>query len=231
MSRDQANNNRRQAERKWRGVKLWKVIVNRAWSIRVGALLFSLLISIVMVLGGTMAWFTSSDNVVNPFHTVDMQFDLSIVETFIPTSAGPGDTVTKEVAVTNNGDLPAFVRLMVLPEILAADGETLLPVGGGDVNPLTYEGLDSGDNWLYGGDGYWYYLKKLDLGQTTPLLFTGVTLHEDLPDEYQNATMTIDVKLEAARTTPGEYRSSWWGDPEEPTDATLKEIDGKLQSS
>ena len=56
----------------------------------------------VVAVGGTFAWFSTTDQVENVFDMDD--FDVSITEAFDPeTPMNPGSTITKQVGVTNYG--------------------------------------------------------------------------------------------------------------------------------
>ncbi len=64
----------------------------------------------VVAVGGTFAWFSTTDQVKNVFDMDD--FDVSITEAFDPeTPMNPGSTITKQVGVTNYGDVPVYVRV------------------------------------------------------------------------------------------------------------------------
>ena len=64
----------------------------------------------VVAVGGTFAWFSTTDQVENVFDMDD--FDVSITEAFDPeTPMNPGSTITKQVGVTNYGDVPVYVRV------------------------------------------------------------------------------------------------------------------------
>ena len=64
----------------------------------------------MVAVGGTFAWFSTTDQVENVFDMDD--FDVSITEAFDPeTPMNPGSTITKQVGVTNYGDVPVYVRV------------------------------------------------------------------------------------------------------------------------
>jgi hypothetical protein len=190
--------------------------------------------SALLTVGSTLAWFVASHSVTNRLETPDLPFSFELFDGFErPGSFSPGDTWPKAVSATNTGELPGFVRLMVLAEVTAADG-TLLPSGEG---VLAYGGLDlyhPADNpdalWADGGDGYYYYLGRVAPGETAaPPLFTAVSLADGLGPAYDGAGMRIDVKVEASGTARQEYRAGWWGSEAPPDAAALLLIDDILQ--
>ena len=197
----------------------------------------TILVSAIMVLGSTFSWFTQSDNRTNILKTQDILFQFELQEKFDPPQGGvnPGQKVPKIVHVANTGDVPGFVRVLVLAEIISEKGEILEAVPG---VTFTYDGMNVTDwtpgndkMWADGGDGYYYYLGKLNPDQTTlQPLFTSVTLASDLGPEYVGATMKIEVKIEASDTIRANYRNGWWRNGDiPPTDLNLIPIDNTLQ--
>jgi len=188
-------------------------------------LIFSIVLSIVIGVGSTYAWFTSSDVKVNPFKSPALPFNFVITEEFTPPgTVDPGDKITKVVNAANTGELPGFVRLLVFAEIVSADGTILSGNPGAE---FTYDGLNTTD-WKYGGDGYYYYLGTIAPGETSPNLFTGVTISSGLGDEYKNSGMKIEVKLEAVAVDKWEYRDGWWNGATPVAPSPLADVDATL---
>lgn len=197
-----------------------------AKKMRFPALLFSLLLAGVLVLGVTFSWFTSSDSHTNPLKSTQYDFTVVVVDTFTPEPSTPVDTPTpKQVGAKNIGNAPAFVRVLALPVIVAADG-TILAAGFGGV--ITADMNDT--VWTEGGDGYYYYLDVLEAGKETPLLFSEVTLPQGLPEAYDGARLKIEVKCEAADTAQWNYRQGWWGSESAPQSAGLQKVDNVLSA-
>lgn len=147
-----------------------------------------------------------------------------IEEVFTPgTEIEPGTPKQKDVKITNTGTTPLFVRVMALPKILDPNG-TLLPGGIGD--EIT---VNLSSDWQDGGDGYYYYKDIVEPGNSTPSLFTSVTLASGLGEEYDDAEFTIQVKSETITAFRYEYRNAWW-DGATPTSPPLSTIDGILES-
>ncbi|MGG5329929.1 BsaA family SipW-dependent biofilm matrix protein [Enterococcus sp. AZ163] len=73
---------------------------------------FSLLLSFLLVLGSTYAWITSADERVNRAARNDKKISAKIDEDFEQVFHwSPGTTKKKEIRVTNDGEIPAVVRL------------------------------------------------------------------------------------------------------------------------
>lgn len=84
-----------------------------------------------------------------------------------PGNLNEGMIISKQVAVTNTGDVPCYVRVRVMP---ASD-------------PDAYQFDFNTQDWTRDGDGedcFWYYNNVLQPGETTSNLMTTATLTRDL---------------------------------------------------
>lgn len=205
----------------------------RWWSKPVRPLLLlipTIVAAMLMVAGSTLAWFITTDGVQNDFTAGKIKFSAEVVDDFPPNQPvvlKPGDGVLrKEVGAKNTGDVPGFVRILVQAVIFKKDEATPLPAEIGKEVLLNIDPTGSGD-WVLGEDGYYYYTKLLLPGQSTPLLFSEVRLAPVLPDEYQEATMKIEVKMEGVDYFKPHYREAWW-EVSPPVLPNLVAIDGIL---
>jgi len=191
-------------------------------------LLLTLLISGVMVVGSTFSWFTQKDSRTNTFQTKELVFQIKLQEDFTPPGGvNPGQTVEKIVNATNTGDVPGFVRVMVLTDITTQDGTPLDAIPG---TTFTYDNLNTTD-WADGGDGYYYYLGLLNPGDTTVQpLFTSVTLASNLGPEYDDAIINVQVKVDAVNNQKWNYRVAWWNSANPLTTPPLSSIDNTLKN-
>ena len=79
-------------------------------------------VSLFTVLAGTLAYFTTSTDVVNAFKTA--VYSNKIVENFTsPTNWKPGDTVDKTIKVTNTGDVDMAVRASFTEKWISANNK------------------------------------------------------------------------------------------------------------
>ena len=174
-------------------------------------------------------WLTSIDLRENDISVKQLLLDVQINEDFDEPSsvspAEPGATITKEAWVENSGDIPAFVRVMVLPTLVAMDGVTFLET------PIIYENLNTTD-WKDGGDGYYYYLDVLEPGGATPPLFDAVAMDPDIGSAYPQAKLTVTLLCETVEIGKYHYRKAWW--PDNPggvgLPASLALVDGVLSA-
>lgn len=84
---------------------------------RRSVLVASCVMAALIVGASTFAWFTSSDEVTNRL-TASSNYGVSITEDFTPPEDWlPGQTVKKEVAAVNTGNVDAFVRMWLEGEM------------------------------------------------------------------------------------------------------------------
>lgn len=226
----------------------------RRWQRKAKPVIFAgcVMLTLLLLLGGTQAWFTSADFVRNPVKREEPAQEFIVVEVdeFDPE---PDDGLyEKRVGAQNVGDVAAFVRLLVLPVFQNEDGDLLPAVLGKQGDPgvnvivtdfnlaewdVPLSAWKNGD-WADGGDGYYYYLNRLNPGTSTEALnkdlFKHLRLVDPAPAGYENAQLIVEVKCEAVEVN--DYRDGWWGltantaPSNPPFSDTIVRIDGRLQS-
>lgn len=157
-------------------------------------------ICIAIAAVGTLAYFNAEDTAHNVITSgsvkirLDEWADQGCTQPFEDqTGVMPGTAATKIVEVANTGKSPAWVRVSVAVSVTAADGETPLPSAPVE---LDFNKQD----WTDGGDGFYYYNSPLAPGESTAPLFTQVSFHNTMGNEYQNSAAKIDVSAEAVQT-------------------------------
>lgn len=140
--------------------------------------------------GATLAYFTDKDEADNVFTVGNVGIDLT-EPNWDATGANdakeayPGEPLAKDPTVTNTGANPCVVRIKV-----EWDAE---------IGPMEYrtdyQANRLGDNWVDGGDGYFYYTKALDKGDVTDALFDQIVVPTTLTND--DATTEYNVKVTA----------------------------------
>lgn len=174
-------------------------------------------ISILTVLGGTLAYFTTSTNVSNPFKAG--KYEAQIVEEFVsPDNWAPGETTNKNIKVTNKGTIDMAVRASYTEKWVNANGEEISLTDSND-NVAAIINFDS--SWTKDDDGYYYYGSKdnktvLSPNSTSTSFITGVTFNENIQADltktesddgktityestgngYDNARYTLTIKID-----------------------------------
>lgn len=163
-----------------------------AQGIAVCGLLCSLAVCSVVDL--TAAYQFDEDNLHNRFALGDVT--PQVVEDF--DKAG---RVKRNVAVSNGGNTPVYVRAALLITWEDGQGRTNLlldPPALGTDYTLDLALTDSGEGWRLGSDGYYYYTRPVAAGKATGLLVRELTdLHGDADRQ-----LNVDVIAQAVQAEP-----------------------------
>ena len=166
----------------------------------------ALALVLLLSVGGTLAWLTAqTGSITNTFTLADFKIDVD--EEF--------DNGTKtDVGVTNNSDVPVYIRVALIPTWL--DKTTKQPVGTpASLNDLTIDwgpahgnenASEPGNDWIRIGE-YWYYTKPVPAGATTDNLITKATI------TYENGSteiMRLEVMADAIQAEPDRAVASVW---------------------
>lgn len=186
-----------------------------------------LIVSVLAILvaataAGTLAYFTDTGTAHNVITTGNVKIELkewadeACKEPFQDkTGVMPGTKVTKIVKVENTGTGAAFLRLYVEKNVYGADQK---PMKSEPVS-LNFNNTD----WTYSeSEGYYYYNRALEPGDTTEPLFTTVTFDPLMGNEYQNASAHVKVIAYAVQSAnngdSSQAAKGWPSDtPAEPT--------------
>lgn len=149
----------------------------------------------IAIVGGTLAYFTDEDAKTNTFTVGNVSIVLNepkwdttgAAEAF---DVYPGEPLAKDPTVTNDGANPCFVRISV------SELEQFVEKYGEDAK-ITYrtdyvEGA-LGTDWVLHTDGYFYYTKVLQPGETTDALFDQIVI----PFALKNSETTKDIVVTA----------------------------------
>lgn len=185
-------------------------------------------ISALTILGGTLAYFTTSDSIANTFKTA--KYEAQVVETFTsPTNWTPGTTTSKTITAKNNGNIPMAVRASYTESWVSENGDEL-PLKDSNNNVASIINFNSG--WTKDSDGYYYYgskssLTRLESGNTSTSFISGVTFNPNIQailrkttsadgktityssdgNGYDGATYTLTITME---TIQYDQASSVW---------------------
>lgn len=160
-------------------------------------LVVSVLVLLLAVAGGTLAWLTANTGpVVNTF--TPAQVSCKVTEDF-------NGTTKSNVNVENTSDIPAYIRVKLVTYRVNDAGQHI-----GGTAEIT-DDLTLGTNWVKNGD-YYYYTKPVapESSPEKPLIGTpGITLksYTDVDGGYQ----AIDVMAEAIQSSPAEAVGKSWG--------------------
>jgi alternate signal-mediated exported protein len=169
---------------------------------------------LITVIGGTFAYFSQTDTADNYISVKD--YNSNLEENFDPPPDGltPEIEVAKEVGVRNTGEIPMIVRITYTefwdgaPNaglVLADPDGSDMYNGDADNSSLVRKWAGTGaTGWLYGGDGYYYYMDVLAPGDVTDLFITAIELKDAAVVNTTLYSVTIwDDSAAAFVTTTG----------------------------
>ncbi|HII4400742.1 SipW-dependent biofilm matrix protein BsaA [Clostridium perfringens] len=179
-------------------------------------------------IGGSLAWFTSSDSITNPFSTAstdnpsDPNSGIKIHEDFNKEDADntlPGDTVTKQVNVINKATYDQLIRVKIKKVWKDAKGEEKPDLDTKNIN-LNFENNLTDSNkpeegkWIEGSDGYYYYNGIVNPDGQTANLLESVTLSKDTTNEFKGLKFDVVVDSEGVQAANGAVNDSWKDAPQ-----------------
>lgn len=173
-------------------------------------LLAAVAICVAIIASGTLAYFTSEDEVHNVITTnaVDIQIEewqetddgLVPYPKDNPIAVMPGATVSK-IATVKNIEAEAYIRAKFEIVITGADGGIM------ELSPETLTSIITltmnSEDWIRKDDGseWWYYSDPVEVGASTEAFFTEVVFDgSNITNEYQNCTVEIMVKAQGVQS-------------------------------
>lgn len=169
----------------------------------------------VGLVGGSLAWFTSQDDITNTFTTDgtnpdDSKAGIVVEEQFNGNenwtendgkldNLMPGATVGKNVRVTSTEIYDQYIRAKL---IITLNGK---PV---KVNDSIINVVPNEKDWLLKNDGYYYYRGIVGATESTANIINKVTLSSEAGNEYKNAK--IEVKVEAEGIQAANHAVESW---------------------
>lgn len=166
---------------------------------KTGTLLFSLVLLLTMMIGGTLAYLTmKTDPIQNRF--TPSQVSCTVTEDF-------NGTVKKNVNVTNDSDIEAYIRVKLVSYRVNNDTEPKR-IGG----TATIPEFNPGTNWFKYGD-YYYYTLPVAPGQEPAYDLIGnpgISLTESY-DDADGGKQVIEVMAEAIQSSPASAVGQSWG--------------------
>lgn len=155
----------------------------------------------------TVAYFTAQGTATNVITTGNVTMKLHEYQMVdgekkpypdAPVAAMPGTVVSKIPTVENAGDHAFYARAKVNVTFYA-DEDMKEQV---DLS-TRYVSYDVTADWINGGDGWYYYKGTLEPGQNA-VLFQTVSFQKEMPNEYQNKFVKVDISAQAVQAENNE---------------------------
>lgn len=144
------------------------------------------------IVGGTLAWFTDSAAVTNVLKAGKIDISLDEEHFTGGTAILPGDTITKDPVITNNG---AEAKIRYKVNVVITKGDTTMPLPTGN-DALVFNEAIAG--LVINGENWTELTGTLATGASQKL-FESVSIPASWGNEYQEATLTIKVEVQAAQ--------------------------------
>lgn len=165
---------------------------------KTGTLLFSLVLLLTMMVGGTLAYLTMKtdpiQNVFTPSHV-----SCTVTESF-------DGTTKSNVNVTNTSDIPAYIRVKLVSYRVNDQGQH---IGG----TATIPDFKPGTGWVEHG-GYYYYTHPVAPNQQPASALIGSIDLKESYDDADGGKQVIEVMAEAIQSVPtNAVVSAWNVDP------------------
>ncbi len=142
---------------------------------------------------GTVAYFSYEDNARTVITTSNVKIEVLGWSEQNEIAVTPGAELARALEIKNIGAQPAWVRVSVESVIELAENVQ----GEPDLSTITFD-FDE-QNWTL-QEGYFYYVKKLESGETTEPLFRLVGFSKEMKNMYQKSKVVIHVKAEATQS-------------------------------
>ena len=179
-------------------------------------------------IGGSLAWFTSSDSITNPFSTASTDnpsnpnSGIKINEKFNKEEADntlPGDKVTKQVNVSNTATYDQLIRVKIEKVWKDAEGTEKPDLDKENIILNFEKNLTDSNNpeegkWIKGSDGYYYYNGIVNQKGQTSNLLESVTLSKDTTNEFKGLKFDVTVNSEGVQAANGAVSDSWKDAPQ-----------------
>ena len=161
-------------------------------------LVVSVLVLLLAVAGGTLAWLTAqTDGVVNTF--TPAQVSCEVTEDF-------NGTIKSNVNVENTSNIPAYIRVKLVTYRVNAQNQHI----GGTAEIPEFK---PGEGWVKYGE-YYYYTRPVAPDNNSPDIplidETGIKLTGSY-DDADGGKQVIEVMAEAIQSSPAKAVGESWG--------------------
>lgn len=152
-------------------------------------LVLSVAVIAAAAIGGTIAYFSETKTANNTFTVGNVNIELTEPNWAAQGSVDadtvyPGEPLAKDPTIKNTGANPCMIRVKVT-----------MPFDG-----ITYrtDWVENklGSDWYKASDGYFYYMKPLDLDATTDALFDQVVMPTTLTNDRSNPLPVYNIKVD-----------------------------------
>lgn len=172
-------------------------------------IVLALVLIVAIAAGGTLAWLTSSTS------ALENTFDAGEVPVVIQENFIEGTGEKTNVNVKNVGNVPAYIRVAIIPTWMEEDGGSYSFVG--EPASMSDVALTPGSsNWIQVGE-YYYYKLPVDAKTATENLADSIRVNTPNTGYYLN----LQIVADSIQAEPAGAVEAMWTD--------VKVVDGKLE--
>lgn len=145
---------------------------------------------------GSLAWLISTpEPVVNEF--IPGEVTIQVDEKF-----DDGHTTKQNVSIKNTGNVPAYIRVALIPAWVDDKGNIAAKPASLDNCNITWGNNGNGyeDDWFIGSDGFYYCKTFINPDKSTPILIKSCTV-KDGEHEYDFELQVIASAVQSLPTT------------------------------
>ena len=174
--------------------------------------IIAIILSIVILTSGTMAFFISKDTIANYFKVGDLTIDIEEPNYEEPDN-WQGEKIIKDANVKNTNTMPELIRVAIEPRFEDDNGQFYSE----NVNLLDFEFVNITedknvqDMWIDGEDGYYYYTSVLEEGENTSNIINSVKFNvlDKEREMYNEKTLKAVVRAEAVFSNSKGWKTEW----------------------
>jgi alternate signal-mediated exported protein, CPF_0494 family len=189
--------------------------------------------AVVGVIASSLAYWNQTHVIENPFETGG-KYSSTVIEHFTPEEEWqPGVEVNKTVHIENTGEQDIIIRVkmdekwvrkgMTTPyKELTASSDGAVYVTGQESNndgltendnSVVIKNFSGSENWIDGGDGWFYYKTNLPKGEMTDSWLNSVELLDNLDIGVQKVLHYVTTEMELSEETKWELYDHTLGMP------------------
>lgn len=162
------------------------------------------------VISGTLAYFTDTADATNVFTVGNVKIELTepnwLANGEEADDVYPGEALPKDPTIENIGANPCFVRIKVT-------GLDCLKNAGLSAEDVAYRTNyvigDLGEDWVDGGDGYFYYSKVLAKDAVTSPVFDSIVIPTDVTNAIGGLDIDYEIEVFAEAVQAQGAKASW----------------------
>lgn len=156
-----------------------------------------ILIVLLTCVAGTTAYLMLKSSINNEFSLGEVNPE--IIEDF-----NAQNKIKENVKIKNSGNIPIFVRTAIIIIWKDSNGKILADIPEENVDYSI--SFSSSTNWIKSEEGYYYYIKPLDVNESTDILIEECTQIQ----EYDDKVLEVSILTQGIQDKPFQAVEEAW---------------------